>query len=104
MIGIGGSGKSVGTPQKFYAVQSGRVPGVYTSWNDVLDQIRGWKGPKHKVFKTRIEAELFVREGAQHHQVQNGLDGAMDSIESADMLGRKRVKKSLVKDEPMDHP
>ncbi|TKA43451.1 hypothetical protein B0A55_12963, partial [Friedmanniomyces simplex] len=57
--GVGGGASKVGTPQKWYGVQSGRVPGVYTSWQDVLDQIRGWKGPKHRGFKTRTEAELF---------------------------------------------
>ena len=44
---------------KYYGVRSGRNPGVYTSWQDVLDQITGWKGPKHKGFKTRSEAEQF---------------------------------------------
>lgn len=48
---------------KFYGVQSGRNPGVYTSWQDVLDQITGWKGPKHRGFKTRVEAERYVAEG-----------------------------------------
>ncbi|GIZ46562.1 hypothetical protein CKM354_000968500 [Cercospora kikuchii] len=48
---------------KWYGVQAGRNPGVYTNWQDVLDQITGWKGPKHKGFKTRTEAEQYVAEG-----------------------------------------
>ncbi|KAF2471448.1 ribonuclease H-like protein [Lindgomyces ingoldianus] len=46
--------------QKFYAVQSGRVPGVYTDWPSAQAQIVGWKGVKHKSFATRAEAEAFV--------------------------------------------
>ncbi|TKA48301.1 hypothetical protein B0A55_13642, partial [Friedmanniomyces simplex] len=93
--GVGGGASKVGTPQKWYGVQSGRVPGVYTSWQDVLDQIRGWKGPKHRGFKTRTEAELFVKEGAQYHQAHgtNGDSGAMESIESTtDMPSKKKAK------------
>ena len=60
-----GGGSVGGSTGKFYGVQSGRNPGVYSSWSEVLEQITGWKGPKHKVFKTRMEAELFVAEGNQ---------------------------------------
>ncbi|KAK5172623.1 uncharacterized protein LTR77_002743 [Saxophila tyrrhenica] len=64
----GASGSSGSAGGKFYGVQSGRVP--------------GWKGPKHKVFKTRMEAELFVAEGQQNH-LANG-DTTVDSIELPD--------------------
>lgn len=56
------SGKAA-PPSKYYAVQAGRVPGVYTDWQEVREQITGWKAPKHKSFKTRGEAEAFVAEG-----------------------------------------
>ncbi|KAK5045017.1 hypothetical protein LTR84_010165 [Exophiala bonariae] len=49
--------------QKFYAVQNGRVPGVYTEWTEAQAQIRGVKVPKHKKFNTRAEAEEFVAAG-----------------------------------------
>lgn len=57
------NGKSRSAPQKYYAVQSGRVPGVYTDWSSAQAQIDGWTKPRHKAFTTRAEAELFVREG-----------------------------------------
>jgi ribonuclease HI len=82
----GGSGGNTG---KFYGVQSGRKPGVYNSWPEVLEQITGWKGPKHKVFKTRMEAELFVAEGQQN--LSNG-DSAIHSIEFDD-IGTPASKK-----------
>ncbi len=61
-------GKSLATTnnsgdQKFYAVQNGRVPGVYTEWTQAQAQIRGIKKPRHKKFNTRAEAEEFVAAG-----------------------------------------
>lgn len=49
--------------QKFYAVQNGLVPGVYTDWIEAQAQIRGVRKPRHKKFNTRAEAEAFVAEG-----------------------------------------
>lgn len=51
-------------PKKFYAVQNGREPGVYTDWPSAQKQIVGWSKPKHKSFTTRAEAEAFVAEGS----------------------------------------
>lgn len=48
---------------KYYAVQNGRSPGIYTDWPSAQKQITGWKHPKHKSFATRSEAEAFVAEG-----------------------------------------
>ena len=97
---------------KFYGVQVGRKPGVYSSWPEVLEQITGWRAPKHKVFKTRAEAELFVAEGQfQQHSYSNGYgmngdDGLVQSIEPADnidvankRLKTTKTKKNGIKDE-----
>ncbi|KAK5118547.1 hypothetical protein LTR85_008012 [Meristemomyces frigidus] len=90
--GIGGVG--AGKATKWYGVRSGRVPGVYTSWAQVLDQITGWKAPKHKGFKTRIEAELYVKEGQQ----SGGLaDGMVESIEQADGIPAQKKAKTAQK-------
>lgn len=32
------------TEQKFYAVAKGKRPGVYYTWEECLDQVRGQKG------------------------------------------------------------
>ena len=47
---------------KFYAVKSGRIPGVYTDWPLAQEQITGWQKPKHRCFSTRVEAERFLNE------------------------------------------
>jgi ribonuclease HI len=91
----GGAGGSSGSG-KFYGVQSGRNPGVYSSWPEVLEQITGWRAPKHKVFKTRIEAEMFVAEGQQVNGDGNG-DGTMESIEMADGTPSKKIKTGKAK-------
>ena len=47
-------------PSKFYAVKSGRIPGIYTDWASVQEQITGWQKPKHRSFSTRSEAQRFL--------------------------------------------
>ena len=60
---IGGSSSShVGA--KYYAVKSGRVPGIYTDWPTAQEQITGWQKPKHRSFATRAEAQRFLDEDA----------------------------------------
>ncbi|ETI24062.1 hypothetical protein G647_03431 [Cladophialophora carrionii CBS 160.54] len=87
-------GKSLATSngvgeQKFYAVQNGRVPGVYTEWTEAQAQIRGIKKPRHKKFNTRAEAEAFVAAGT----TANGADPA-DHITPEEEIRRLIVQNS----------
>lgn len=88
---------------KYYGVQRGRTPGVYTSWADVLDQITGWKGPKHRGFKTRYEAEQYVAEGSKMIPgFMTGPDEPMNSVETSEPAQKKaksKSKKSGIKEE-----
>jgi len=52
-----------GSEPRFYGIQRGRVPGVYTNWVTAQEQIRGFARPRYRKFPTREEAEAFVREG-----------------------------------------
>lgn len=48
----------------FYAVRTGRVPGIYTEWygdGQAEEQVHGYKGAQYKKFKTRAEAEDFLQ-------------------------------------------
>ena len=85
----GGAGGSSGSG-KFYGVQIGRNPGVYNSWPEVLEQITGWRAPKHKAFKSRSEAEMFVAEG-QVNGYGNG-ESTVESIETADGTPLKKIR------------
>ena len=42
---------------KFYVVWKGRRPGIYTSWAEAEQQVRGMAGAQYKAFGTRQEAE-----------------------------------------------
>ncbi len=53
--------------KKYYAVQEGRVPGIYTTWNDCQKQVVGYKGAKFKSFPTLEAAEAYL----------NGVDDGM---------------------------
>ncbi len=42
---------------KFYVVWKGKVPGIYTSWEECKAQTDGFPGAEYKSFKTRQAAE-----------------------------------------------
>lgn len=48
--------------KKYYAVASGRVPGIYTTWNDCQKQVIGYKGARYKSFPTRETAEAYIND------------------------------------------
>ncbi|KAF4256635.1 hypothetical protein CNMCM8714_003454 [Aspergillus fumigatus] len=56
-----GATPSSSEPTRFYGIQRGRVPGVYTDWARAQEQIKGFARPRYKKFSTREEAEEFVR-------------------------------------------
>ena len=60
-----GEQSSNAEPYKFYAVKSGRTPGIYTDWPSAQKQIIGWQKPRHKCFSTRAEAQRFLDSGDQ---------------------------------------
>lgn len=45
----------------FYAVAVGRATGVFESWDAVKPLVAGYQGARYKKFKTRPEAEAFVK-------------------------------------------
>ena len=47
--------------KNFYAVRKGRVPGIYSTWDDCKRQVEGFAGAQFKGFATRAEAEDFVQ-------------------------------------------
>ncbi|TPX57089.1 hypothetical protein SpCBS45565_g08270 [Spizellomyces sp. 'palustris'] len=46
--------------KSFYAVRSGRVPGIYSTWDECKSQVDGFPKSRFKGFKTRQEAEAFM--------------------------------------------
>lgn len=48
----------------YYAVQNGKVPGIYSTWNECQQQVKGFSQAKFKKFKTESEAKDFILGGA----------------------------------------
>lgn len=46
--------------KKYYAVKTGKTPGIYESWDACSKQVHGFPGAIYKSFATREEAESFV--------------------------------------------
>jgi len=42
---------------KYYVVWSGKQPGIYETWEECEEQVKGAEGAKYKAFPTRQEAE-----------------------------------------------
>lgn len=45
---------------KFYAVRKGKIPGIYTDWNETSKQVSGFQGAEHKSFTTIREAQEWM--------------------------------------------
>lgn len=85
---ISGSGSN-SNPEKFYGVQSGRVPGVYTDWPSAQKQVTGWTRPKYKAFPTRAEAEAFVKDGKKVGGSVSGVAIEPDAQSETTMASKK---------------
>jgi ribonuclease HI len=46
--------------KKYYAVATGRVPGIYSEWGDAERQVKGFAGARFKGFASRAEAEAWL--------------------------------------------
>ncbi|GAB7357663.1 hypothetical protein MBLNU459_g0154t1 [Dothideomycetes sp. NU459] len=55
-------------PVKFYVVKAGRATGVFHSWDECLDQVKGYKGAIFKSFKTLTEAQKYLDEPVSSSQ------------------------------------
>ena len=88
------NGGSASSPSlRFYAVKSGRIPGIYTDWESASEQITGWQKPKHRCFTTRAEAQRFLNGEATRAEDSpetpvaeiNGFSTSNDAEESLDV-------------------
>jgi len=49
--------------KKYYVVWEGREPGIYDNYEDALEQVDGYPGPKWKSYMSAEEAAIAYREG-----------------------------------------
>jgi ribonuclease HI len=53
--------QSIFFPMKYYAVAQGRKTGIFTTWKETEQLVRGVSNAVFKSFKTRQEAEAFLK-------------------------------------------
>ncbi len=53
----------------FYAVANGKNIGIFTSWNECCESVKGYKNAKYKKFDTREEAEEFILSNNQQQNI-----------------------------------
>jgi len=46
----------------FYAVKNGRVKDIYDNWESCKEQVQGFKGAQFKKFKTKQEADDYMKD------------------------------------------
>jgi len=63
----------------YYAVQKGKKPGVYNSWDECKAQVTGFSGAVYKKFSTRAEAEAFAGAGGGYAAAGSGASGSGSS-------------------------
>ena len=54
---------------KYYAVKKGRNPGIYTSWDSCLKEVKGFSGAIYKSFKTKEDAVNFMEDSEKKIEV-----------------------------------
>ncbi|PGH15491.1 hypothetical protein AJ80_05508 [Polytolypa hystricis UAMH7299] len=90
---------AIPTVTKYYAIQRGRKPGVYTDWAIAQDQVRGFRGPKYRKFATWAEADAFVKEG-QANQTDLTSGSTSSSVAPAPGTMTERPKDELGNEYP----
>lgn len=81
-------------PKKFYGVKEGRKPGIYDTWAQCQEQIKGYSGAVFKGFATKEEAGAFVEGGSVGRQITAEeteaaayVDGSYDAAANAFSYG-----------------
>ena len=46
----------------YYAVAKGKTVGIFSTWNECQEQVKGCKGATYKKFSSLTEAEQFISE------------------------------------------
>lgn len=84
----------------YYAVHLGTKPGVYTNWSECEAQIKGFSGAKFKKFKTKNEAELYVKSGESASAVK---DVTIKKVKRASELSASIADQILLYEIAGDH-
>lgn len=79
--------------KKFYAVKTGKTPGIYLTWEECKNQIDGFSGAVYKGFATKEEAMAFIGADGSRERESEGteaaayVDGSYDAAKKAFSYG-----------------
>lgn len=74
---------------KYYAVAKGKVPGIYSTWDECKAMVDGFSGAVYKSFKTKEEAVTFLNE---HKGAASKKSSAGAAAKSSEESGRALAK------------
>lgn len=82
---------------KFYVVKVGKTVGIYSTWGECEEQIKGVSGAKYKSFATLKEAKIYIQESDIDSPADNRC-GIKKSSEDMNILLESRIS-TLTDDE-----
>ncbi len=53
--------------KKYYAVKNGKVPGIYETWAECSEMVKGYSGAEYKSFENREDAVSFIN-GSENNE------------------------------------
>lgn len=59
--------------KKFYAVRKGKVPGIYQTWHQAEEQVKGFSGAEYRSFGTLEEADAYMSSDNVNLSNQNNI-------------------------------
>lgn len=71
--------------KKVYAVKTGKVPGIFTSWEECKASVAGFPGAEYKGFGTLAEAKAYL--GIARNQEQVGGEAPDGSVSGDSLAG-----------------
>ena len=78
----------IGKIMSFYAVQAGRSPGVYRSWEDCSKQVHKYPKAIYKKFSTMSEATRFLQHPTYSYKPTEKVPASLVHTGSAEYLFR----------------
>ncbi|MDE6555086.1 MAG: ribonuclease H family protein, partial [Lactobacillus sp.] len=94
---------------KYYAVKTGRTPGVYRTWEDAKKQVDGFSGAEYKSFEKITDATEYLnwnKETQPDIVKEDSLINAIQKIRSTNNAVKaknKKVEKKASSDNPTDY-
>lgn len=76
----------------YYAVRLGRVPGIYSTWDDCKKQTEGFKGAKFKKFPTEKEALEFISNSDSSASTQSHTQAQSSGTSTGTESKKRKIK------------